>query len=107
MEELARKIVIPVDGSKNSLRSFDYLEKMYGTKHNLDVGLLGTLSGEFLLLKGERGVVALPGGLDREAASSLLALGEIVALCAARLGFGVVDLVDAQRLAADLQPPAA
>ena len=40
MEEITKKIVIPVDGSQNALRSFDYLEKMYGPKHNLDVGLL-------------------------------------------------------------------
>jgi len=40
MEEITKKIVIPVDGSKNALRSFDYLEKMYGPEHNIDVGLL-------------------------------------------------------------------
>jgi nucleotide-binding universal stress UspA family protein len=40
MEKITKKIVIPVDGSKNALRSFDYLEKLYGPKHNLDVGLL-------------------------------------------------------------------
>ena len=40
MEEITKKIVIPVDGSNNALRSFDYLEKIYGPKHDLDVGLL-------------------------------------------------------------------
>jgi len=30
MEELTKKIVVPIDGSKNALRSFDYIEKLYG-----------------------------------------------------------------------------
>jgi nucleotide-binding universal stress UspA family protein len=40
MEELTKKIVIPIDGSENALRSFDYLEKMYGPKHRIDLSLL-------------------------------------------------------------------
>jgi len=40
MQELTKKIVVPIDGSKNALRSFDYLEKLYGPKHELDVSLL-------------------------------------------------------------------
>ena len=40
MDNLTKKIVIPVDGSKNSLRSLDYLALIYGPKHKLDVNLL-------------------------------------------------------------------
>jgi len=40
MAELIKSIVIPVDGSKNALKSFDYLDLMYGPKHDLEVTLL-------------------------------------------------------------------
>lgn len=40
MDNLAKKIVIPVDGSKNSMRSLDYLYLIYGPKHKLDINLL-------------------------------------------------------------------
>ena len=43
MPELAKKIVIPIDGSKNALKSLDYLELIYGPGHNLDVNLLYVL----------------------------------------------------------------
>jgi len=40
VDNLAKKIVIPVDGSKNSMRSLDYLYLIYGPKHKLDINLL-------------------------------------------------------------------
>ncbi|MFC1821127.1 universal stress protein [Thermodesulfobacteriota bacterium] len=40
MESLTKKIVIGVDGSKNALKSFDFLKNIYGTKHELDMSLL-------------------------------------------------------------------
>ena len=43
METLTKKIVIPVDGSKNALKSLDYLELIYGQKHNMDVHLFYVL----------------------------------------------------------------
>jgi nucleotide-binding universal stress UspA family protein len=35
--ERQKMIVVPVDGSENSLRSFDYINLMFGPKHNLRV----------------------------------------------------------------------
>ena len=43
MENSARKIVIPVDGSMNSFRSLDYLNLIYGPQQNLTVNLLYVL----------------------------------------------------------------
>jgi len=43
MEELTKKIVVPIDGSKNALRSFDYIEKLYGPKHDLNLSVLYVL----------------------------------------------------------------
>jgi len=40
MENLTKNILIPLDGSKNALKSLDYLDVMFGPKHNLDVTLL-------------------------------------------------------------------
>jgi len=40
MENLTKNILIPLDGSKNALKSLDYLDLMFGPKHNLDVTLL-------------------------------------------------------------------
>ncbi len=40
MEELKKSIVIPLDGSKNSLRSLDYLNLMFGPEHKMHVHLL-------------------------------------------------------------------
>ncbi|MGD9041504.1 MAG: universal stress protein [Desulfobacteraceae bacterium] len=37
MRDLTKKIVIPVDGSKNALKSLDYLDLIYGPGHDLDV----------------------------------------------------------------------
>ncbi|MEJ2724569.1 MAG: universal stress protein [Deltaproteobacteria bacterium] len=54
MEELTKKIVIPIDGSKNALRSFDYLKKMYGPKHKMDLSLLYVVPSLPPLLGGEK-----------------------------------------------------
>jgi nucleotide-binding universal stress UspA family protein len=43
MENMLKKIVVPLDGSKNSLRSLDYLELIYGRRHHLDIDLLYVL----------------------------------------------------------------
>lgn len=40
MEDLKKSIVIPIDGSKNSLRSLDYLNLMFGPEHKMHVHLL-------------------------------------------------------------------
>ncbi len=40
MEDLKKSIVIPIDGSKNSLRSLDYLNFMFGPDHKMHVHLL-------------------------------------------------------------------
>jgi len=40
MENLTKSIVIPLDGSKNSLRSLDYINLIYGPSHNLEVSLI-------------------------------------------------------------------
>jgi nucleotide-binding universal stress UspA family protein len=40
MENLPKKIVVPLDGSKNALKALDFLEHIYGHEHNLDVSLL-------------------------------------------------------------------
>jgi len=39
MTDLAKMLVIPVDGSDNALRSLDYLNLMYGNHHNLELTL--------------------------------------------------------------------
>jgi len=44
MEELKKSIVIPVDGSKNSLKSLDYLDLMFGPEHKMHVHLLYVMS---------------------------------------------------------------
>lgn len=40
MDDSAKQIVIPVDGSKNSMRSFDYLDLIFGAKQNVAINLL-------------------------------------------------------------------
>ena len=43
MEDLTKSIIIPLDGSKNSLRSLEYLNLIYGPSHNLEVTLIHIL----------------------------------------------------------------
>jgi hypothetical protein len=43
MEELTKKIVIPLDGSQNALRSLDYVEQMFGHEHHLNVSLINIM----------------------------------------------------------------
>jgi nucleotide-binding universal stress UspA family protein len=40
MAELAKMIVVAVDGSENALKSLDYLSLIYGSKHSLEVLLV-------------------------------------------------------------------
>ncbi len=40
MEELTKKVVIPLDGSKNALKSLDYVLQMFGHKHDLILSLI-------------------------------------------------------------------
>lgn len=43
MAALTKMIVVPVDGSKNSLKSLDYLNLVFGTEHNLKINLFYVL----------------------------------------------------------------
>jgi nucleotide-binding universal stress UspA family protein len=43
MEELSKKIVIPLDGSQNALKSLDYVEQMFGHEHHLNVSLINIM----------------------------------------------------------------
>ena len=43
MEDLTKHIVIPLDGSKNSLRSLEYIDLIYGSRHNLELTLIHIL----------------------------------------------------------------
>jgi len=43
MENLTKSIVIPLDGSRNSLRSLEYINLIYGPGHNLEVTLIHIL----------------------------------------------------------------
>ena len=40
MKDLTKNIAIPLDGSKNSLRSLDYINLIYGPSHNLEVSII-------------------------------------------------------------------
>ncbi len=40
MEDLTKKVIIPVDGSKNALKSLNYLDLVFKMNHNLDVDLV-------------------------------------------------------------------
>jgi len=43
MGNLTKEIVVPVDGSKNSLRSLEYLHLIYGPEYNLNISLFHVL----------------------------------------------------------------
>lgn len=43
MRDLTKSIVIPLDGSRNSLRSLEYINLIYGPGHNLEVTLIHIL----------------------------------------------------------------
>jgi nucleotide-binding universal stress UspA family protein len=40
VEELTKKIVIPLDGSKNALKSLDYVVQIFGHEHHLNLSLI-------------------------------------------------------------------
>ncbi len=43
MKDLAKKIMVAIDGSENSLRALDYIDLMYGPGHNIEVLLFYAL----------------------------------------------------------------
>ena len=38
-EEIQKMIVVPVDGSENALKSFDYINLLFGPEHNIKTTL--------------------------------------------------------------------
>ncbi len=40
MEDLTKKVIVPVDGSKDALKSLNYLDLIFEKNHNLDVDLV-------------------------------------------------------------------
>ena len=90
MEELTKKIVIPLDGSKNALKSLDYVEHMFGTEHQLNVSLVNIMPTSPPILmddktidkatyaqmtSGDKRVVNKAERLLREGKSALIAKG--------------------------------
>jgi nucleotide-binding universal stress UspA family protein len=67
MDELRKLVVVPVDGSENSLKSLDYLGVIYGPEHALEVTLLYVLPSLPPLLQEER-------TRDRETAQKVSAI---------------------------------
>jgi len=67
MNELSKMIVVPVDGSENSLKSLDYLQLIYGERHNLEVNLKYVLPTLPPILTDHK-------TLDRESATKLKTL---------------------------------
>jgi nucleotide-binding universal stress UspA family protein len=43
MENITKKILVPVDGSKSSLKSLEYIDMIYGKKHDLDIDVFYVL----------------------------------------------------------------
>ena len=56
MENLTKSIIIPLDGSKNSLRSLEYLDLIYGPGHNLEVTLIHILPSLPPILTDEKSI---------------------------------------------------
>ena len=54
MEELTKKIVIPLDGSQNALKSLDYVEQMFGHEHHLNVSLINIMPSSASILMDEK-----------------------------------------------------
>lgn len=54
MKKLTKKILIPVDGSQISLKSLDYLDRIYGANHELEVDLFYVLPALPPILTDER-----------------------------------------------------
>ncbi len=51
-----KSIVVPVDGSKNSLKSLDYVEMMLGPKHNIKIMLCYILPALPLIFEDDKGL---------------------------------------------------
>lgn len=54
MEELTKRILIPLDGSKNALKSLDYVEQMFGHEHHLNVSLIYIMPSFPLILMDDK-----------------------------------------------------
>jgi nucleotide-binding universal stress UspA family protein len=67
MTDLTKMLTIPVDGSENALLSLDYLQLIYGNKHNLEVTLKYVLPSLPPILTDDR-------SMDRETATKLKAI---------------------------------
>jgi nucleotide-binding universal stress UspA family protein len=67
MTDLTKMLTIPVDGSENALLSLDYLQLIYGNRHNLEVTLKYVLPSLPPLLADDR-------SMDRETATKLKAI---------------------------------
>ena len=39
-KKIEKKIVVPIDGSENALKSLDYINRIFGPRHNLNVSLV-------------------------------------------------------------------
>ena len=66
MDDLTKMIVIPFDGSKNALRSLDYLNLIYGPKYNLRVTL-------FYILPYLPSIISDDGTIDNHSWSQITA----------------------------------
>jgi nucleotide-binding universal stress UspA family protein len=67
MTELTKMVLLPVDGSENSLKSLDYLHLLYGNKHDLEVSIK-------YVLPSLPPIIADDPSLKRETAIKLKAL---------------------------------
>ena len=44
-EGIRKSVVVPLDGSKNALKTLKYLKLIFGSQHNLDVTLFHAIQG--------------------------------------------------------------
>ena len=54
-----KMIVVPIDGTENSLRSLNYVNLMFGPKHNLKVTVFHVLPGLPTVLIGRKAPFSL------------------------------------------------
>jgi nucleotide-binding universal stress UspA family protein len=103
--DLAKMIVVAVDGSENALKSIDYLGHVYGPKHNLEVVFLHVLptlpqtlvadrsrATKMRLLDVEKKSIQLAGRILAEARTVLVKKGfkdEQIKACHLKKHFGI------------------
>jgi nucleotide-binding universal stress UspA family protein len=56
METLQKNITIPVDGSDNSMKSFDYITELFDPDHNLQINIIHVMTSLPSLLTDEKNV---------------------------------------------------